>query len=654
MAKLSFLWHLHQPQYRSTDGHVHAPWVLLHSAGEYLTLVQALRRTGGAGHVINLTPVFLEQLTAYRDGVAHDPLLEALATPARELTPAQRAEILRWAVLVSPPQQRRWPRLVELVSRAAGVPTSELGRRFTLQDLTDLQVLLVLAYAAPNAAEEPAVEELSRRGSGYGESARGQAVSWLAACPGRLLEAYRDLASGGVVEIATSPFAHPIMPLLIDTGVVAESWAPHQPPPAPAFAAPEDADAQLREGLELVRSLGFAPSGCWPPEGAVSEAALELYDRHGVSWLATDEGILSASLGRSLTTEHGADRELFRSWQLGRGGPRLFFRHRQLSDFIGFHAGRYTDETTAARDLADGLRRLARGLAPDDGIVIALDGENPWTSFPDGGARFLPALASAVEHAHELRPVTLGRRTEEEAPETLPRLHPGSWIGGVFATWIGHPEKNRGWELLAKVRALGGWRAGRPWLAAEGSDWWWWLGDDNPTTLAPLYDSLFRAHLRDACVAAGVTPPPELAGPIRSASVRLVVPRSREWPPPVVDGRTTNYFEWAVAAWVEAPGSYRRLARAALRADAGTLWLRVDWRSGAPPPGGVVVTLVEAGARTSLVLPRDLPGASAQDRCLEAGIPLPAGGFLMAVSLDDERLPAEGFWRIDLQEADEA
>ena len=97
MAKLSFLWHLHQPQYRSADGHVHAPWVLLHSAGEYLTLARALERTGLQGQVLNLTPVLLEQLVAYRDGTARDPLLEALQTPARELDPEQHAELLRWA-----------------------------------------------------------------------------------------------------------------------------------------------------------------------------------------------------------------------------------------------------------------------------------------------------------------------------------------------------------------------------------------------------------------------------------------------------------------------------------------------------------------------------------------------------------------------------
>lgn len=653
MAKLTFLWHLHQPQYRTADGRVHAPWVLLHAGGEYLTLTHALSATGLAGQVLNLTPVFLDQLAAYRDGTAHDPLLEALRTPARSLTPEGQGELLRWAFLLHPNQLRRWPRLSELAARTGGASSEEAKRRFTIQDLTDLQVLLVLAYAAPNLPWEPELKDVAEKGTGFSEAARRRAVEWLAACPGRLLDAYLTLAGGKGVEISTSPFAHPIIPLLLDTGVVKESWAPRPAPAAPMFSAPDDAEEHVRVGLEATRGFGFAPVGCWPPEGSVSEAAVVLYDQHGVRWLATDEGILAASLGRALSSESGVGEELFRSWRLPAGGPVLFFRHRGFSDFIGFQASRFPDEAEAARDFVAHLRRTASHLPDDAGIVIALDGENPWTSFPQGGASFLITLARELEQSTQLRPVTLADRVEEETPRPLPRLHPGSWIGGTFATWIGHEEKNRGWEMLGRVRALGAFRGGRSWLAAEGSDWWWWFGDDNPTILAPLYDELFRAHLRDACAAAGIPAPAELAVPVRSAAVRLVVPLSSEWPPPVLDGETTSYFEWSVAAWVEAPTTHQRLARAALRAQPGRLWLRVEPRPGMGPPTPLVVSLVTAKARTSWTLPADLPESCAVGRCLEAVLPLPEGEVLLALESHGERMPFEGLWRLELLEVDE-
>lgn len=653
MPGLTFLWHLHQPQYRTADGRVHAPWVLLHAGGEYLTLVRALEESGATGHVLNLTPVFVEQLIAYRDGTARDPLLQALTTPAAELDPAGQQELLRWAFLLHPHQLRRWPRLRELADLAAEAAPDELRRRFTIQDLTDLQVLLVLAYAEPNFAFEPEIAVLGERREGWGPSAAAEAATWLAACPGRLLESYRRLAARPGIEIATSPLAHPIIPLLLDTGIVKESWAPHPAPRVPHFSAPDDAQQHLTEGLALMADSGFSTVGCWPPEGSVSEAAVSLYGRHNVQWLCTDEGILAASLGRAVSGEFGAGRELFQPWRLSDGGPALFFRHRELSDFIGFQASRYPDEADAARALATRLRRLALHVPHDGGVVLALDGENPWTSFPQGGSRFLLTLTEELQSGRELTPVTLAERTARETPQTLSRLHPGSWIGGVFATWIGHQEKNRGWELLGKVRELGAHRGGRSWLWSQCSDWWWWFGDDNPTLMAPLYDEIFRLHLRDACHAAGVPPPVELAAPVRAAAAALPLPCSSQWAPPVLDGRTTSFFEWAVAAWVEAPKSHQRLARAALRADAERLWIRVDPRPGAGAPAPVTVHVVEGKTRRSWSLPVDLPEDCAAGAILEAGLPRPAARALLALEFRGERLPVEGFWRLDYMDVDE-
>jgi alpha-amylase/alpha-mannosidase (GH57 family) len=653
MAKLTFLWHLHQPQYRTADGRVHAPWVLLHAAGEYLTLAHTLLTSGVPGQVLNLTPVFLDQLAAYREGAARDPLLEALQTPARHLTPELQRELLRWAFLLHPNQLRRWPRLEELAARAGGVPSEEAGRRFTIQDLTDLQVLLVLAYAAPNLAWEQELVELAERGSNYSDTARRQSTEWLAGCPGRLLDLYQRLSSQAGVEISTSPFAHPIIPLLLDTSVVTDSWAPHPAPAVPAFSAPDDAGEQVRAGIETARAFGFSPVGCWPPEGSVSEAAVNLYGSHGVRWLTADEGILAASLGRTLSGETGVGQELFQAWQLSGGGPVLFFRHRGFSDFIGFQASRFPDEADAARELVFELRRTASHLPEDAGIVVALDGENPWTSYPEGGVKFLITLACELQQSSQLPLATLAERVQQERPRPLPRLHPGSWIGATFATWIGHEEKNRGWEMLARVRALGASRGERSWLAAEGSDWWWWLGEDNPTLLAPLYDELFRAHLRDACSIAGVQAPAELSAPVRSAAVHLRVPLSSQWPSPVLDGETSSYFEWNVATWVDAPPTHRRFARAALRAEPGRLWLRVEPRFGSGPPVPLVVTLVTAKERTGWTLPAQLPESCAVGRCLEAVVPLADGVILLAIESGGERMPADGFWKLELFEVDE-
>ena len=161
-----------------------------------------------------------------------------------------------------------------------------------------------------------------------------------------------------------------------------------------------------------------------------------------------------------------------------------------LSDAIGFSYGRWDDERRAARALLAALEALGRSLPADATIVLALDGENPWLHYPDGGGRFLRELMAGLRDLGDgLEPATLGRIAEQTRPAVLDTLHPGSWINGTFATWIGHPEKSAAWQRLGEVRELLD-ASATPQppslLVAEASDWFWWLGDDNPTDLAPL------------------------------------------------------------------------------------------------------------------------------------------------------------------------
>ena len=511
MATISFLWHLHQPAYRTADGVAHAPWVLLHAGGAYTTLTRAIESSGARGQVVNIAPTLLEQLVAYGDGKVIDPVSTALTTPTSDLDAEQRSIVAEWSDHVSPRQLARSPRLREL----AKVPRDQL----VLSELRDLQVLTILAHAGEWAWRDETLAPFNHKGREFSSADLTQIASWLHDQPRLLIDRWRRIALQPEVEIATSPYAHPIMPLLIDTTVVNESWPPEQAPEVPPFRHPEDARRQLTVGLDFMRSHGFDSVGCWPPEGAVSWETLEIYGDSGVRWLVTDEEILERSLKRPLRSGRGASEVLYRPWRTTETSPVLFFRDRQLSDLIGFEYGSWDDEGVAAIDFVERLKKLAAGLRGDASIVIALDGENAWSHFPAGGGQFLGTMMDLLNQGHpELEPVTLRRLAGRLTPESLPVLHPGSWIHATFATWIGHPEKTRAWDLLARVReALPVGELPPSMLLAEGSDWFWWLGEDNPTELAPLYDLIYRRHLADACTQAGITPPVDLDRPLKSS-----------------------------------------------------------------------------------------------------------------------------------------
>jgi len=520
MATVSFLWHLHQPAYRTADGVSHAPWAALHAGGAYTTLARAVEIAGGSGQVLNIVPTLLEQLLAYAENRVDDPVLETVVTPATDLTDAQRETLVSWGFHVSPRQLTRYPRLGELARRRPeNRPGQGLAGGFGPGDLRDLQVLFVLAQAGEQAWTDERLEPMYERGRDFGADDHLRMVEWLHAQPGELIELWRRISKMAGVEIATSPFAHPIMPLLVDSTVVNASWAPHPAPQVPVFKHPEDAEWQLASGLEFMAERGFNTRGCWPPEGSVSEEAVAIYRAAGVRWLVTDEGILERSLDRPLREGDTIAPEIYRPWRLADGGPDIFFRDRRVSDAIGFQYGRWDNEAHAAEELIRELEGLARGLPEEASIVIALDGENPWLHYPDGGGRFLRELMGRLNNcAPELAPATLESVVEVTEPAKLEHLHPGSWINSIFATWIGHPEKTKAWEVLADVRRAIAENGGAPppsLLLAEGSDWFWWLGDDNPTELAPLYDKIFRLHLADACKQAKIESPVNLDLPLK-------------------------------------------------------------------------------------------------------------------------------------------
>lgn len=661
MATLTVLWHLHQPCYRTADGTAHAPWVAIHAGGAYRTLVDAILDTGARGQVLNLVPSLIDQLDAYARREVHDPVLDVLVRPVAELDREARCRLAEWAFHVAERRMEPLPRMEELALRRRKAATAEeLERRLGPAELRDLQVLAILAHAGDQAWRDPALAPLFRQGRRFTPEQQTSVARWLRERPAALLRSLDDLKDLDGVEISTSPYAHPIVPLLVDTGVVEESWSPESAPKVPSFSRPGDATRQIEEGLGLMRRRGFDINGCWPPEGAVSADAVALYGEAGVRWLVADEGILERSLGHPIRNHGEVSSELYRAWRLANGGPVLFFRDRELSDRVGFLYGRFEEEDAAAEDLIERLRSIAKGLDDRSHVVLALDGENPWPHYAEGGGTFLRAVFSAVNRGDTgFEPATLAELVDRAEPSQLQRLHPGSWIGGTFSTWIGHPEKSRAWALLASVRELLPENAGEipfSMLLAEGSDWFWWLGDDNPTALASLYDDIFRRHLADACRAAGLEPIEALDRPLKPQLHRVRVPLSRRWRKPVLDGRITSYFEWSLAVWFE-----EHDLRLGLWSDGEQLYLMVgddDALTDSAADRSLALELVAPDGELSTV---ELgPGAGDSDgirwaigRIAEIAVPWKAEeGWRLRILLGDLTLPGGGFvalepWPVD-------
>jgi alpha-amylase/alpha-mannosidase (GH57 family) len=580
-VNVMLLWHMHQPSYRDPlDGTVGMPWVRLHALKDYLGMLDVLSDTPDVHVTFNLVPSLVDQIDAYARGVAREPLLELSLKPAESLNEFERLTLLK-ALFMAHTQNligrsRRYVELLELrgPSNAEADLQIALGR-FSTQDLRDLQVLSKLAWCHLDWQErDPELLRLVGKGRDFDEADK----LVLAACEKQRLQAvlpaYRAAQERGQVELSTSPYYHPILPLLCDTDAHHEAH-PGAFVPRP-YRHPEDAADQIQRALARhAEVFGQTPRGMWPSEGSVSEAAVQELARAGVRWTASDEGVLERSVGRALHRDSAGTAYplelLYRPWrrQTASGDIALFFRDRALSDLIGFsYSG--IDPHVAAQDLLDRLQRVGeqwqRGQLEGEPLVsIILDGENAWEYFPDGGRGFLRTLYRGLQEHQGLRAVTASEALAARPPETLARVFAGSWIRADFSVWIGHADDRRAWDFLVDARDALHARTGHvasdalelaweAFRAASGSDWCWWYGEDHQSENDFEFDRLFRRHLQAVYRHLGLPAPEALSETLittRRVETRQSRPTGRVVPH--LDGEITTADEWLGAGVYRVP-----------------------------------------------------------------------------------------------------
>ncbi|MGH9328104.1 MAG: glycoside hydrolase family 57 protein [Terriglobia bacterium] len=562
-TRLVLLWHMHQPYYKDlAQGRYAMPWTRLHTLKDYFGMVAMIRDFPSVHMTFNLVPSLVAQIIDYARDQAREESDELAFKPAQDLTPPEKQKLVKYAFQVNHENlMSRYPRFVELFSRAKGNGNEpDAGQISGLHEILDLQVLSQIAWFDEiYLASDPEISALVARGRNYSE--RDKAIvraKELEICKATL-EEYRKAQERGQIEISTSPFYHPILPLLCDSDVGAESCAglllPRQ-----RFRHPEDARAQLRAAIALHEEVfGVKPRGLWPSEGSVSEDALRLAAEEGFIWAAADEGVLGRSLHTFFHRRTDARLEeahrLYRPYRLPGSPLSVFFRDHQLSDLIGFVYSRM-DPESAAQDLVARIRAASRD-AGEAVVSIILDGENAWEYYPGNGREFLKRFYSALEASPDIQALTPTEALAVADPEPLPRLVPGSWINANFNVWIGAEEDNRAWDLLNDARRFFADRSGNPALArrdvrmaqqelwiAEGSDWCWWYGPEHSTANDEEFDQLYRQHLGNLYRLLGAAPPDELAEPIkRPRTGGYNVPPSAAITP-AIDGLETTYFEW--------------------------------------------------------------------------------------------------------------
>jgi alpha-amylase/alpha-mannosidase (GH57 family) len=583
--KVAFLWHMHQPYYRNPRTNVYRlPWVRLHTVKDYYDMAARLEKYPSLKATFNFVPCLVEQILDYAAGDVREVHLELSRKPADMLTRDEKVSIIRHFFLgnrraMIEPYSRYRSLLEKCQDLGEDYKVDAAVRRFKTQDYLDLQVWGNLAWMGAMLRDDSVVQSLFSKGRHFTQDMKAALLNKQMAVMQSVIGKYKDLVQSGNAEISTSPYFHPMLPLICNSAVAGES-VPGTQLPKETIEFPADAEAQIRMGCELhERTFGAAAKGLWPPEAGVSDVTLDLLSRHGVRWTATSEKVLEKTLGLDLReSPNGKVKRpdlLYRPHTFrGSGGEVVvFFRDKLLSDLVGFEYAKMP-ALEAAEDFISRLLEIRAGLEEglsDSVVVVALDGENHWEDYDRGGDEFLRELYSRLAACKEIETVVLSEMLAgTSARPDLGKVHPGSWIRGDFNTWIGHGNDNKAWDMLASARRelvsgesrLSDSDRQSAWMsiyAAEGSDWFWWYGGEHTCREETEFDALFRAHLRRVYEVLGTHVPHEALQPVMAGRGGAAIPyQPAAVLRPVLDGRVTTFYEWKLAGLYE---SYRDSSR---------------------------------------------------------------------------------------------
>jgi len=523
---VNLTWHQHQPLYYKDDNGVYSrPWVRVHATKDYLDMAETVAKYEDVHITFNLTPSLILQLDDYSVNSAKDIYWILAEKPASDLIESEKRFILErffdanWDHVI-----RIYPRYSELLDKRGGTDEAAISAalvNFTEQDFRDLQIWFNLAWIDPDYLALEPLNALVEKGKDYSEEDKPILFGEISKLIGEVIPKHAELQDDGIIEVTTTPYAHPILPLIFDTNLALVGNPGAEMPER--FSYPQDADYHVKKSVDMYEShFGQDVRGLWPGEGAVAQDVVGIIADAGYEWMQTGEPVLAKSLGIDTFTRDGEEMvkeadDLYRPYYVKDGDGQevaVFFRDWNLSDKIGFtYSGMPGVE--AASDLINRLEAIQTKFVTDgvEGphvVTLVIDGENAWENYDNDGKEFLNTLYQLFSESELLKTVTPSEYLKMFPEQrSLDDLFPGAWFSPNYDTWIGESEEALAWNYLGEVRAfLADYENGLKtadmdkletafdyMYLAEGSDWFWWYGTDQDSGQDSYFDQGFRELL---------------------------------------------------------------------------------------------------------------------------------------------------------------
>ncbi|MGM0518482.1 MAG: glycoside hydrolase family 57 protein [Campylobacterota bacterium] len=558
--KLAFLWHMHQPYYKDDKSDKTLfPWVFLHSIKDYYDIPWYGSLFPNLKTTFNLVPSLVRQIESYIDNSANDKLLETLKKDIVNLTTHDK-EYLQSYLFLSNEKNMIKPlkRYYELYLK---YNTHKTIQDFSSSELLDTQVLFLLSWCGVylrTSNEE--VKFLLAKGDNFSQEEKIKLINELVAFLPSIIQLYKKLDSENKITVCTTPYFHPITPLLLDFSNAKK--AKHDVVmPEKLASFKEFGIKNTEDAIQFFENrFGKKTKGFWPAEGSVSQDTAELFTKNGLQWFCSDEETLFKSPNKR------EKKDIYKNYQLQtqNGVIDVRFRDHYLSDLIGFEYSNI-EPKVAAKRFVEHLQEIYNSCDFMPLVNVILDGENAWEFFPNNAFEFFNELYSLFESTSWIETVTMDEVTHDKqiVCETLSHIHSGSWINGNFDIWIGSKQKNRAWELLSITkRDFDKYKNSldkktlqlieNEFMVALASDWFWWYGDDHFTVQSKEFDTFFRTHLINIYEYLKLPTPLEILRPIvddTSNNGFHTKPLSFIYQNLACD--KSNYFEWINSGFID-------------------------------------------------------------------------------------------------------
>jgi alpha-amylase/alpha-mannosidase (GH57 family) len=549
---------MHQPYYKDDlDGLYHMPWVYLHALKDYYELPYYHEKFEGIKGTYNLVPSLLIQMKDYESVDVSDTFLQLIQKPSDTLTQEEK-DILIPQLFMSNYKNMVRPlkRYKELYDRKGDLSLFETsGIKYSDAEITDLEVMFLLSWCGVFTREKlNIISRLIKKERHFSQEEKIELIEELSEFISDIVPLYESLQQDEKIEVSTTPFYHPILPLLLDPKSAKEAL-PSIKMPGITTDFSDEAEFHVSSAIDYYENIfSQRPEGMWPAEGSISEAAANLFAEKGIKWIASDEDVLAGSTKIKLRDRKNRN-HLYKKhvYQTPSGDINIFFRDKELSDLIGFTYSGWEAEK-AVDDFMEKLSDIHDMCGFSPIVPVILDGENAWEYYPNNAYDFFSLLYKRLQTCNWVETMTMSEAMESDTPTSyLEDIRAGSWIYANFTTWMGHEEKNEGWKMLSEVHRRyqqkkhdleNTAQIEKELHIAEGSDWFWWYGDDHFSLQSDVFDKLFRNHIANIYELMGEKVPHDVTRPIKKSHRSGLLKKPASYISPDIDGRVTSFFEW--------------------------------------------------------------------------------------------------------------